>query len=84
MQPRMRAVEEYRQSPIAKRVPLVVSYCVERALEAIPGRLQMLFRGACSVASQGCLLLCTAVPFVYVYRRDGTLGGGSVLSADRH
>lgn len=67
--------EQYKELPAARRMPLVISYLVEKSVERIPAYLRRAFEG-------GYTVFCVMVPFVYVYQRDGNVVGDSILSAE--
>lgn len=77
-----KAIKEYEKFPIIKKVPVVIYYYIGKSIEKIPTRIKEAISNGYSLLSAGHLVLCAAVPFVYVYQRDKNIVGDSLLSAD--
>lgn len=72
----------YKELPITKKIPLTISYCIEKSVERISVNVKELLKNGVAMVSNGCLLFCAAVPFVYVYQRDRDKIGDSILSSE--
>ncbi|CCI73916.1 ECU03_0377 [Encephalitozoon cuniculi GB-M1] len=80
--PGSKAVKEYERLPIIKKVPIVIYYCIEKSISRIPEKARKMISKGSSLLSVGHIVFCTAVPFVYIYRRDKSIVGDSILSAE--
>ncbi|KAL7346047.1 hypothetical protein P7C65_03s3g03420 [Encephalitozoon intestinalis] len=78
-----KATREYEEFPVIKKIPIVIYYHIEKSVGQIPNGIKKIIAGGCSLLSIGHLAFCTAVPFVYIYRRDKNITGDSILGADR-
>lgn len=75
------AKKTYLNLPILQQIPLVLTYGVDKLIDSIPTSIKKVTIMAKDLANNGLDLMCGAIPFIYIYRRDQHNNNDSGLSA---